>query len=150
MDQRESSRKLTNTALTRSGAQGDASPSAPCVGKKLRQETKSTANWKNFKTIEDWKKEFDSHPEWAGRSTLAMQKDTKSGASAFCQAFQKFCNAKSKGDNAAYQKLFESIFPKKQRDWAVFDTLEDWKKEFAKHPEWIGRTVQEMKEDSSS
>ena len=150
MDQRESTRKLTNTPLSKGGDQSAASPSAPIVGANLRQETKRYASWKTFKTIEDWKKEFDKHPEWAGRSTKVMGEDTESGASAFYQAFRKFCRTESNGESATYQKLFESIFPKKQRDWSALTTIGDWKKEFDSHPEWAGRSTVAMWKDKDS
>ena len=97
--------------MTPGGKGKTSSATAPSIGQGLRKETKVQKSWMSFKTLEDWKKEFNRHPEWASRSTAAMQKDTESSASAFLGAFPRFCEANSKGEIAAYRQLIASIFP---------------------------------------
>ena len=117
----------------------------PLVEKELRVEAKDWGYWKKLKNIEEWKAEFSKHPDWSGRSTHAMHKDTRSGAAAFQVAFREFCKSKAGGDRVVFQKLFQTIFPRKHRDWSEFETIQDWKAEFDSHPEWAGDTYRRFK-----
>jgi len=105
---------------------------------------------KSFETIDNWIAEFNTHPEWHGKSTAEMQKDKKYGGDAFYQAFSKWCRDASLGDEDKRTTLIELIFPARQKNWKKLTTIEDWKMEFDRHSEWQGRSTYEMDDDVNS
>ena len=94
-------------------------------------------------TLDDFVTEFNNHPEWQGLSTSEMQSEKRSGGNAFYQAFQKYAIRESAGDRDKQREIIQKIFEPKLADRSGY-VLEDFKAEYATHPEWHGKTISEM------
>jgi SNF2 family DNA or RNA helicase/ubiquinone/menaquinone biosynthesis C-methylase UbiE len=116
--------------------------------RKLQKPKIEKKDWSKLQTIEDWVEEFFRHPEWIGNSTSQIQKENVDGRH-FYNAFRKWATTNSSTDQER-RKLVEQIFPARYTSWSHLKTLEDWRVELAKHPEWIGRTGTQMKGDTES
>ena len=95
------------------------------------------------KTIDDWIKKYESHPEWRGKSTTQMRLDKESGANAFYFSFLRWTNKQTE-DESERKKLRQMIFKPKQK------TIDDWIKKYESHSEWKGKSTYEIQRDTES
>jgi len=103
------------------------------------------SKWYHFKTIEDWKKEYDSH--YPGLSTGEIRRESEGRA--FGIAFGKWIRNKTK-DKEKRRKLSQQIFPPRLNDWSSFKTIKDWKREYDSYPEWQGKSTTEIRRELES
>jgi len=79
----------------------------------------------------------------------------------FKNYYQMFHEGKSRGEveesdpnfySALWNReLVDKVLPEsKYKDWSYFKNIEDWIEEYNKHPEWKGRSPQEMQKDKES
>lgn len=101
-------------------------------------------------TIDDWKQEFQIHPEWQGKAAKEMERDPGSGAQAFYAAFTRWANREAQGERKKRRMLMREIFPLGIVDRVSNTSISDWVNEFNRHPEWKGRIVREMLCDAES
>ncbi|GEM_PF-4616031 len=100
-------------------------------------------------SIEDWIAEFEKHPEWAGKSGVAMIDDREGGGGSFYKGFNHWLERHVK-DKEERKKLRERLFPKQKYDWSSLKTLDQWIEAFNAHPQWLGRGYALMVEDKES
>ena len=95
-------------------------------------------------TLDDYVREWDSHPEWHGFSTkqAGSAEGRASGLGAFYVSFWKFANRESKGDEAKRSEIMQQFFPEKQVKRAHY-RLEDYMNEWNAHPEWHGFSTEQ-------
>ena len=117
--------------------------------KKEQKKLRQTIFKPKRKTIDDWIKKYESHPEWNGKSTYEIQKDKESGAYAFYRELNKWTNKQTE-DVEERKRLRQTIFKPKQNKWSEYQTLEDWIKKYESHTEWNGKSISEMKMDVES
>jgi len=101
------------------------------------------SKWSKFKTMSDWIKKYESHPEWNDKSISEMKKDTESGGRTFYNAFYIWTISQTE-DKKEQKKLRQTIFKPKQK------TIDDWIKEFESHPKWNGKSTYEIQKDTES
>ena len=110
------------------------------------------SKYSGLKAIEDWKAERDRHPEWVGKTVGEMQ-NLGGKAGGFVSGFYQWVN---KQPEAERKKLRGEMFPVKERStarvkadkrkskYSGLNTIEDWKTERDRHPEWVGKGCLEL------
>jgi len=98
--------------------------------------------------IEDYQLIHHMHTEWIGKSTEEMQQDPNGGCT-FYRALNRRVNKLAKGNKKYKKELLRKVFPQMRKDWFEYETLNDWKTEYSKHPEWIGQEVTVPRKDNS-
>jgi hypothetical protein len=101
----------------------------------------------SYKTIEDWKSEYNGHPGWKGKNL--QRKNKKSEARSFYLSFYSWAKENSKGNNKR-RELIQKIFKFCNKDWSSYNTLNDWKKEYNRHPGWKGMTTTDIQKNKGS
>ena len=109
--------------------------------KAINQLFPSTLKWDYLKTFEDWKNEYDSHPEWKGKTKVEITKDNEGRK--FYRAFQRWVNSAT-DSKAKARKLAERLVPRTNKDWLQYTRPSQWEKEYASHPEWHGLSSTEI------
>ncbi|MGV8171539.1 MAG: hypothetical protein ACP5OA_02490 [Candidatus Woesearchaeota archaeon] len=102
---------------------------------------------KHLINVEDYQLFHALHPEWNGKSTHEMHQDKTTGASAFYKAFNRWINTFPAKERKI---LKENVFPDMREDWSTLNTIDDWKAYFNSHPEWYGKSTEEMQKDKVS
>ncbi|MBR9692151.1 hypothetical protein GOV06_05200 [Candidatus Woesearchaeota archaeon] len=100
-------------------------------------------------TLEGWKAEYQKHPEWHDRKVCQLQTNPKSvelKGSKFYYTFVRWVRKQTK-DKKKRQKLIANVFGLNYDFCYSFETVEEWKKEYQKHPKWHGRSIKDMKRD---
>jgi hypothetical protein len=101
-------------------------------------------DWSSFKKIEDFKTEYEKHPEWHGLSANEMKNDNKHDGSKFYYALLNFARNESNGNKKIQSNVIQQFFEPQLRDWSEFTTVEDFIEEYKKHPEWHGKSTFEL------
>lgn len=104
-------------------------------------------NWSSFKTVDDWRREYDSYG-WTGRSVRKVMNESNEGNN-FCRAFYVWVNNQTPVHKKR-QLLRAKLFARKLNDWTDFRTLDNWINEYYKHPKWKGKTCSEMQKEFKS
>jgi hypothetical protein len=106
------------------------------------------SDWSKYrinKTIDDWAKEHDKHPEWKGKNTREIRKEEEGHG--FYITFQTWCRKESKGDKERYEELITTIFPREHNDWTRYEAIDQWIEHYNKHPEWFGKNTRAILHD---
>jgi uncharacterized protein YchJ len=95
--------------------------------------------------LNDYIKEWQEHPEWHGLSTHQMQDEERkrNGGNSFYQSLVQFAKKESGGDKKLYKKITERFFSAKYMDRKDY-TMDDFEKEWQKHPEWHNLSTEQM------
>jgi len=100
-----------------------------------------------LRDIEDYQLLYHMHTEWIGKSIEEMQHDLNGGR-AFYGALNRRANKLAKGDQKYKKELIRTIFPQLRKDWKFYETYKDWKREYDKHIDWIGKEVTVLRKDN--
>ncbi|MBI2572940.1 phosphotransferase [Candidatus Woesearchaeota archaeon] len=104
-------------------------------------------DYNSLKTVEDWIEEKEKHPEWAGLSAWQV---IKLGGNVFYKEFQKW-NKSNTSDTSQREVNYNSIFSRQRERYENLRTVDEWIEFRNKnHPEWKGRTRNEMEESPDS
>ncbi len=100
-----------------------------------------------YLTFDDWKNEFNSHPEWQG---LSIKEFEEKYDASFIVGLQRWLldNVSSKKKRREHVLSF---FPRKPNTWR-FNSIDEWKEYFNSHPEWRGNStldIQRTKEGTN-
>jgi hypothetical protein len=119
---------------------GDEEESARMM-KEFFPEYRERVDRNNY-TLEDYKKEWEEHPEWHGLSTKQIQ--STNGLN-FYRTFKNFAIKKANGNNDECERIMRKFFPNYKIIANKIDrrhyTFADYKKEWEEHPEWHGSTT---------
>lgn len=102
-----------------------------------------------YNNVEEFKKEYESHPEWCGKSATEMDKDRKSGAHSFYYSLLYFSKKKYPKDKARRRETIKQVLPQKRKDWVIFKNINDYKFEYKNHPEWHKLTIRQLQKDKN-
>jgi hypothetical protein len=100
-------------------------------------------------TLQDYQTEWNSHPEWYGKSASEAHKNegVESGLRSFYIALTKFAKKEStdsegKIDEGKRKEIIEQFFPSRLI-YREHYTLQDYQAEWNSHPEWHGKSARE-------
>ena len=91
-------------------------------------------------TLDDYVREWDSHPEWRGLSREQARRGEEwpvNGLRSFYEFLWRFANRESKGDEEKRDEIIQQFFPEKYVGRKHY-RLEDYTDEWSAHPEWHG------------
>ncbi len=98
-------------------------------------------------TLEGWQELFAKHPELNGKTSGELLKDTKSEASKYYREFLIWTKNKS-GSIFELVELRGQLFSNPRFIYTGLKTIDDWKNEVSKRPDWANRSYTEMKNDT--
>lgn len=103
-------------------------------------------SWKEFVSLDDWKRHFTERPEWAEPEDLDQA--GSADFSAFRGAYSNWCRTESAGDERRRLGLYETLFPSSKPAWSAFRTIGEWSDYWKTRPEWHGKTGEELRLDA--
>ncbi len=119
------------------------------TGKTFRELTewmpRQLVDWSDFKTVEDFIKEYETNPNLNSKTYEELRKD-KNGGNAFYKALLTICQIESEKTGKTFRELTEWL-PRNNNDWSKFANIADFKKEYMTNPNLRGRTPAELMND---